>query len=333
MLSIKKLLQNIFILISSSFFLISCEENTSQLEQSQVAFDQDTLKIFTDSLYNPEINILIDPPAAMQSTITLQVESQRDNFFSTDPPIRFGNLTLPVAVNDAMISFQFNPITDNLGGEDANVEFEIIALGQGLNAQPLEGRFFTIQIVTNKAPNFMAPYQEDFTACLTGSFPPEGWKEVEIAQNNENSAHWGCIASPQSGVAINAFVTGSSDDSNSEVWLVSPIINLINLSKPTLRFSVDRRFSPSDPGLEPYDFLISIDYEGENFASATWERFFAACAAIEANDPDTDGFSDSGALDLSAYAGESLTFAFVYRAGAPGTSNATIMRIANFSVQ
>jgi hypothetical protein len=168
--------------------------------------------------------------------------------------------------------------------------------------------------------------------CNSGVFPPKGWEEIVIEQNNEQSARWSCISTPDLGIGINAFVSGSNDTQSSEVWFLSPRIDLSALNTPILRFDSDRRFVPDDPDLEAYDVLISTDYNGQNFQSANWSRFQPGYEAITANDPDTDGFSSSGALDLSAFSGEQVVFAFVYRSGAPGSFDATILRISNFSV-
>jgi hypothetical protein len=53
---------------------------------------------------------------------------------------------------------------------------------------------------------------------------------------------------------------------------------------------------------------------------------------MTANDAGTDDMGNTGDLDLSAYAGEIMAFAFIYRAGAAGSFDATILRVGNVSV-
>ncbi len=322
------------IVLFAVLFLTGCGEDASPVNQSQVAFAGDTLYMSADSLYTAEIRIQITPPAPADATVTLLAGSPEGDFFTTDPPTRFAKLVLPVDQNDAEASFTFDPDADGIGAEGkAQVEFEIVAVGNGLITDPLAGRFLVIEIEDNTPPARTAPYEEDFSGCLTGAFPPPGWREVVVEQNEENSARWACITSPGAGIAINAFVPGSPDNTGAEVWMLSPVIDLGALSDPALRFLADRRFTPPDPDLEAYDLLISGNYDGTNFETATWDRFAAGYAALQADDPATDGFSESGALSLSAYTGQSITFAFVYRAGAPATANATILRIGSFSVR
>jgi len=314
--------------------MVGCDEDASSVGQSRAAFARDTLQMFVDSLYTAEISVQIVPPAPVNSSLTLQAGSSNDDFFTTDPPFRFGDLVLPVSRNDSAVSFAFDPAADNIGPDgEARVEFEIVALGEGLITDPLAGRFLLLEIVDNTLTDRRAPYEEDFSNCLAGIFPPPGWREIVVEQNEENSARWACITSPAPGISINAFVPGSSDSGKAEVWMLSPTIDLGSLSDPALRFQVDRRFNPIDPSLEAYDLLIASDYDGNNFATASWERFPAGYAAIQADDPGADGFSDSSALSLSDYKGQDITFAFVYRAGATNNTDATILRIADFSVR
>lgn len=325
----------ILVAIAACFFA-GCEDSSSE-RYSQVGFAQDALQMsFTDSLYTAEIELQIDPPAPANSSITVQAGSQDGAFFETDPPFRFGELTLSVNEGQTAVSFVFDPSANIVAiDSSARVEFEIVALGEGLIAEPLSGRFITVEVEDKRqaSQTFTLPYEEDFSACLSGNFPPPGWREVVLEQNEENSAQWGCISSPDLGVGINAFVPGSSDTTSSEAWMLSPVIDLGDEADPALRFAVDRRFTPNNTDLENYDLLVSTDYDGDNFDAASWQRFQLGYLAMASNDPGGDGFSDVGELSLSAYAGGTIAFAFVYRAGAVGTNDATILRIADFSVQ
>jgi hypothetical protein len=134
------------------------------------------------------------------------------------------------------------------------------------------------------------------------------------------------------GIQVNCFVPGSEDQTASEVWMVSPKLNLIDATSPKLSFDVDRRFPGTGEFPEDlYDIMIATDYTGLNFDDANWERFEAGFNAMTANDPGADDMGNTGDLDLSAYAGEVISVGFVYRAGGPGTFDATILRIGNFS--
>lgn len=178
------------------------------------------------------------------------------------------------------------------------------------------------------------PYEVNFQAASCGSGLPSGWTQQVVEQNGANSANWRCITTPVGQVVeANAFVASSTDDKNAEVWLVSPRLDLTSTTAPKLEFKVDRRF----PGLGDlpkslYDILIATNYDGTNFSTADWARFQAGFDAMTANNPEADDLTDTGALDLTAYAGKTITIGFVYRAGPPSSFNATVLRIGMVKV-
>ena len=79
--------------------------------------------------------------------------------------------------------------------------------------------------------------------------------------------------------------------------------------------------------------MISTDYTGLNFQDATWTRHQPGYDAMTANNPGADDFTNTGSLDLSQYAGEVISVGFIYRAGAPGSFDATILRVGNFMAE
>jgi hypothetical protein len=327
------MLKSIYITLFFILFIFAgCNQGENE-PVSIVSFVQTSYEIITDNLETIEVDIQIEPVARQSSEVVVSIEGANSgDVFTTFPEIENDRLTIPVNAGVGTASFSFIPVEEEIGFENIDLEMEIVEVGDGLIANALEGRFADILIVSNKGFEREAPYSEDFMGCKSGVFPPKGWEEIVIAQNNEQSARWSCISTPDLGIGINAFVSGSNDTQSSEVWFLSPRIDLSALNTPILRFDSDRRFVPDDPDLEAYDVFISTDYNGQDFQSANWSRFQPGYEAISANDPNTDGFSSSGALDLSAFSGEQVVFAFVYRSGAPGSFDATILRISNFSV-
>jgi hypothetical protein len=111
--------------------------------------------------------------------------------------------------------------------------------------------------------------------------------------------------------------------------MVSPKIGLVEATNPVLSFKVDRRF---DTDIQEYDLMIATDYDGTNFDEANWEVFPAAVEAMESNDPGADGFSETGELDISEYAGEAISIGFVYYASGSKLT-ATALKIGQVEVK
>jgi hypothetical protein len=256
--------------------------------------------------------------------------------FTTTPAISGGQVTVAVSSGATSAEMTVTPIEAGIGFDDIVLAMELASAGDGLTT----GITTTAQIniVNAKDAGESLPFLEDFAICGpdgSGELPPDGWTQEVVQQNAEGSSVWTCI--PEFfgvvGIQVNAFVAGSADLTSSEVWMISPRLNLTEASAPKLSFDVDRRFDPTAGFTQDhYDIVISTDYNGLNFATATWERFQAGYDAMTANDAGVDDMANTGDLDLSDYAGEVIAIGFIYRAGGPGTFDATILRIGNVSV-
>ena len=97
-----------------------------------------------------------------------------------------------------------------------------------------------------------------------------------------------------------------------------------------MTFRTDRRFDTQN--FREYEVRISNNYTGENFSNADWKLFEQAIDAIEDNDPDIDDYSETDALDLSSYTGDTITVAWIYLSEGSGLTS-SILRIDNVSIK
>lgn len=314
----------------------SCGEE--EVDDGIVNFTETSINRTTDDLSDITVNFTIDPPAPVASNIYVSITgADYGTVYSTTPAAASGQVKIPVAIDATTASMTVSLDEEGIGFDDVQLALEMDSTSSGLTTGLTTS--MNINISNAKDKGLDLPFQEDFDGCTEGGSGepiPEGWEEVVAAQNAEGSGAWKCVDEGFfgfGGVEANCFVPGSEDTSPCEVWLVSPRLNLTEATAPVLSFDVDRRFDPTENFTQDhYDILISTDYTGLNFEDATWTRFQAGYDAMTANDAGTDDPENTGALDLSSYAGEVIAVAFVYRAGAPGSFDATILRVANVSV-
>ena len=301
---------------------------------SRVNFTEDIYNLTTSDLSPIEVELAITPAATSDSEIEIEITGADAGVaFSTDPAISGSTVVIPVQSGASTASFTFTPIEAGIEGQ-LTANLMLTSTGPGLTTG------ITLEsIITIVDVGADLPLMETFTGCQEDPQQPvpDGWTEAVIQQNAEGSSVWTCVDENFFGfnaVSVNSFVPGTSDNTNSEVWLVTPRLNLTGATNPILNFDLDRRFAPTAdfPYPDgPYDVLISTDYS-VSVENATWQRFEPGFTAIDDNDPGADDLTNSGDLDLSAFNGEVIAIAFVYRAGGPGTFDATILRIGNVSV-
>lgn len=309
-----------------------CDDDEETI--STVNFEAGIYNLTTSDLNPIEVELAINPAASSDSEIEVDLTGADAGVaFTTNPATMGTTVTIPVKAGDNSVSFTFTPIEAGIEGS-LTVNLALGNVGSGLTTG-----LTTESIITVVDVGQDLPLTEDFAGCQEDPQQsiPDGWTEAVIQQNAEGSTTWICINEDFfgfSGIEANAFVPGSEDNTSSEVWIITPRLNLTGTANPVLNFDVDRRFPPTgdfpDPD-GPYDVLISTDYT-VSVENATWERFEPGFTAMEANDPGEDGLTNTGDLDLSAFNGEVVAIAFVYRAGAPASFDATILRIANVSV-
>lgn len=102
-----------------------------------------------------------------------------------------------------------------------------------------------------------------------------------------------------------AVMTGFASGSNNvnEDWLISPEIDLSAVEGAVLTFETASRFSGN-----PLEIKISSDYTSGDPNAATWTNFTATL------DTNTSSYiwTNSGAIDISSFAGEKVYLAFKY---------------------
>lgn len=309
-----------------------CKDETTV--DSVVAFQNSEYTLDTDSLYDVEVIITIDPPAPVSSNLSVLVSSTGGapgTAFTTTPAITDGEVSLPVEEGASSISFTLTPIDEGITENDVEIDFEIIGLKEGFTTDGISGVFSTMLIESKKVMERIIYFEEPFGNCASDGSQefPEDWTEVEVLQNSLNTAHWVCSAFPDPCLVINPFDDAGSEGDGSEIWLVSPQIDLGDAVQPVLNFAVDRRFETEN--FQEYDLKISTDYNGSNFEEATWTVFAPGVAAIEANDPEEDNLDLVGDLDISEYAGENISIAWIYYAEGSKLT-ATILRVADVLV-
>ncbi len=317
----------------------SCGDD-DDVSNSIVSFSNPTSTISTDDLSPATVTIGISPAAPSNSTISVIVTGATyGEAFTTDPALTGGQIEVPVAQGATSAEFSIIPNEEGIRFADINLEFEIIGVGAGLSTEEFDGRFLDFTIENNKEQGTGLPFIASFDNCSpegNGDFPPSGWTEVVVAQNSFESSFWRCYTGQSTvGIQINAYSSSATEtaDDYSEVWFISPIIGLIDEANPVLSFDVDRRFDAQiDANTLPYGVQVATDYDGTNFETANWEVYQIGVDAITANDPETDNIGNTGDLDLSAYSGEAISIAFIYKA-TDAYFGANALRIANVIVE
>mgnify|MGYP006278347935 CR=1 FL=1 len=332
-----KILKSLILLLiaASVTVLISCD-NDDDVSDSLVNFEEELYDRSTDDLSAFDIELSIEPGAPNSSEITLDVTGDgAGTSFNTTPAVSGGQIIIPVEEGATSASFTFTPDEEGIGFDNVEVDFSIAGTGDGLTSGLTTET--SVSIFNTKDTGTPIPYSQDFSSCGDGGSGeiPEDWTQIDVKQNSGSTANWGCTTFPNVGVVINPFTPDVSDPAGSEIWLVSPRLNLVDASSASLTFDFDRRFAPTDSFEEdPVDILISTDYNGSNFDNSTWERFTPGFDAMIAEDPGADnGDVTLGPFDISSFTGNVVTVAFVHRAGSPDSFDATIMRIFDFNVE
>lgn len=332
----KTMKNKLWIFLVGLVFLFACEEETVN---SVVSFSQTTADITTDDLSPVTVSFDISPSAPSNSTISVIVtDGAYGETFTTDPVQAGGQIDIPVSAGAESAEFTIIPIEEGILFADIELAFEIVSVGEGLTTEEFDGRFFDFTIVNNREQGTGLPFSGTFDVCGaegSGELPPEGWEQVIVAQNSFETGGFACYnGQGVTGIQANAFSpdAANEDSDYTEVWMLTPLVGLVDAESPVLSFDVDRRFdSPIDANTLAYGVQISTDYDGTNFESANWEVFQAGVSAMEANDPEADDIENTGELDMSAYAGETVTIAFIYRAS-NARFGSTALRIANVLV-
>jgi hypothetical protein len=121
-----------------------------------------------------------------------------------------------------------------------------------------------------------------------------GWENIATT----GSAKWKQQAYGGNGYA--EFTSYQSGDATNVAWLISPEVDMDAHDGEILRFQVSQSYV-TNTAANKLEVLISTDYDGTNFATATW-------SPVQANLPTADAiyfeFQDSGKIDISGLTGK-----------------------------
>jgi hypothetical protein len=117
----------------------------------------------------------------------------------------------------------------------------------------------------------------------------------------------------------------STDDTNEDA-LVTPPIDLDAMTNPTLSFETEKAYWTHSKN-DPFEVLISTDYNGTDFGAATWKKLNAKIASKSDKD---NTWIPSGEVDLSSYSG-TVYIAFKYY-GSAKNGETTSYRIDNIKL-
>lgn len=165
------------------------------------------------------------------------------------------------------------------------------------------------------------PFSEEFEGL--NDFDPidvSGWTNQDVSGS---SRKWEARSFDGNGYAqLTAFNAGNAV----ETWLVTPGLDLSTVDVAELSFETkDGHYNG-----EVFSVYVSTDFNG-NANNATWTELTGMTISEGHTDGYGDNFVESGAVDLSAYAGETVFIGFKYEGSDSGAS--TTIQLDNVSVK
>jgi hypothetical protein len=159
-------------------------------------------------------------------------------------------------------------------------------------------------------------FEEDFETATVGSpISINGWTRYDEA----GSRTW---AGTEYNSNIYAQMTAfSSGEASNISWLITPEIDLSNISEATLNFMSKDGYNNGDP----VEVLISTDYTGTGDPNAANWINLNAVLATGSTSGYAASFTGSGDVDLSSYCGNTIYIAYKYSGGDPSLT--TTMQI------
>jgi hypothetical protein len=119
---------------------------------------------------------------------------------------------------------------------------------------------------------------------------------------------------------------GFAGNAPADTWLISPGLDLTNVSTPVLTFMTWTNYA--DIGLpEPLDVQLSTDYTGGDPANATWSPVSCVLAAQFSKI-----WTSSGDIDLSAYH-QKVYIGFRYRSSGNGNNTCAAWEVDTFKLK
>ncbi len=224
--------------------------------------------------------------------------SSASSVFSTSTFADFSGLNLPTGRGnmDAILS-------KNFFGDEFNV---VINTPESIDFGGVETRCDPDFLdCTGASGGGAAIFEEDFEAF--GTYASEGWDNINISGT---STDW--FISSFSGNTYSRISAFNSDNSEADVWLVTPVINMDATTGEELSFDIQANF---DNGTN-LSVWVSTDYAGDP-TTATWTIIDAA---IPVGPSSTFGsFETVGPINISCVDGDAV-FGFFYEGSDPSAT-------------
>lgn len=187
------------LIVMMSFLLTSCAEDEIMNTPSTpaiVKFPNATM-VISELAGQTDITLALEKPATKAGTVTLKVETDYADDFTTDPSQVDGKIEIPVAAGQSQVKFAFTPVHNNLHQGNKNVDFSIEAVTEGL-AIGTE-KVLTVTIFEMDQPNLvnfiaeegtLIEYSEEgFVISIGLSLMALGEGVVEVGLTNDGSLY------------------------------------------------------------------------------------------------------------------------------------------------
>ena len=256
---------------------------------------------------NPVISNISHNPTTPRSTdnVTIQATITDDNSIESAELIWGTNQT---AINNTITmtrsGVKYSAVIDKQADETV-VYFKIIATDNESNITQSPVKSYQVsnqRIISNPI------FEENF-----GTITPK----KPIAINNwityieAGTKTWfGKEYKGQKYASMSAYKSTGMEESNI-AWLITPSIDLSNISKATLTFKSKDGYNNGNP----VELFISSNYTNK-VSTADWTKLEATFATEAPSDGYATSFTKSGDIDLSAHCGNRIRLAYKYTGGA-----------------
>jgi len=149
--------------------------------------------------------------------------------------------------------------------------------------------------------------------------PPANWITYSISSNKNwtHDATYKCM-----------YINGYGGDVPSHDWLISPPINLNNVSAPILTFRTWTRYNDNGT-TEPLTVWISENYTSGDPTQANWIKI----NNITLSPANSQTWTNSGDIDLSSYIGKTIRIGFKYVSSGTGSNSTTVWEVDEFKIK
>lgn len=148
---------------------------------------------------------------------------------------------------------------------------------------------------------------------------PHNWITYSISSNK----NWTYDATYQC-----MYITGYGADAPSNDWLISPPINLNNVTNPILTFKTWTKYTDNGTA-EPLTVYISTNYSGSgNPTQATWTKLNATLSPTN-----SQTWTSSGNIDLSNYVNNTVYIGFKYISSGTTSGSTSNWKVDEFKVR